>query len=105
LSTLSYGQAETRRGADPLLLAAKRSFQEPSVFFRSDSNDNGSDGPKLGFRSTLVLAKLGYDLREQYNGLLEQPMTPELENALERLLGPGADVETLDAHKRSNMQS
>lgn len=73
--------------------------------FGSDRKDEGSGEPKLGFRSTLVLAKIGYDLREQYNVALNEPMAPELEQALERLLGPGADVETLDEHKRTRMQS
>ncbi len=75
------------------------------MFFRSGSKDEGAGEPKLGFRSTLVLAKLGYDLREQYNGVLNEPMTPELEQAVARLVGPGAEVQVLDEHKRSKMQS
>jgi hypothetical protein len=74
------------------------------VFFRSDNKEGGSGEPKLGFRSTLVLAKLGHDLREQYNASLDEPMAPELEQALERLLGRGA-IENLDAHKRRKLQS
>jgi hypothetical protein len=75
------------------------------VFFRTDRKDESSGETKLGFRSSLVLAKLGYDLREQYNRVTNEPMSPELEQAIERLLGPGADVEDLDEHKRSKMQS
>ncbi len=66
------------------------------MFFRSEKRDEPLEEPKLGFRSTLVLAKIGYDLREQYSGLLEEPLPPEIEQGVERLLGPGADVKQLE---------
>lgn len=68
--------------------------------FRSDK-ESVADGRKLGFRSPLVLAKIGYDLRAQYQQLLEQPIPDEMAAKLQLLLGPGAEVENLDAHKRN----
>lgn len=58
------------------------------------------EGQKLGFRSTFVLAKLGHDLREQYASLMSAPLPEEIERPLERLRGPGAEVESLDDHRR-----
>jgi hypothetical protein len=104
-STDSYGQAETRRWVSRFLFSIDRVAPGDTRLLGPDTKDESSGEPKLGFRSTLVLAKLGYDLREQYNGSLDEPLTPQLEQVLERLLGPGADVETLDDHKRTKMQS
>ena len=47
---------------------------------------------RLGFRSTFVLAKLGYDLRELYQDVLKEPFPGEIERPLERLCGPGRGV-------------
>jgi hypothetical protein len=47
---------------------------------------------KLGFRSNFVLAKLGYDLRELYQDVLNEPFPGEIERPLERLCGPGRGV-------------
>jgi len=54
----------------------------------------------LGFRSGFVLAKLGHDLREQYQEVLTAPLPAEMEKHLDRLKGPGATVERLDDFKR-----
>ncbi len=48
------------------------------------------DEPKLGMRSPLVLAKIGYDLRQEYDNLLEQPLPEEFQQVVARL--PGATV-------------
>jgi hypothetical protein len=57
-------------------------------------------GPKLGFRSPFVLAKLGHDLRGQYEALFAGPLPGEIEGPLERLRGPGGEVEWLDERRR-----
>jgi len=59
-----------------------------------------SEGPKLGFRPTFVLAKLGHDLREQYADMLHAPLPEEIERPLDHLKGPGAGVERLDDRRR-----
>jgi hypothetical protein len=69
------------------------------VLFRS-RKPQAPGGPKLGFRSTFVLAKLGHDLREQYTDLLNAPLPEEIERPLEQLRGPGAEVENLDDRRR-----
>ncbi len=40
---------------------------------------------KLGTRSPLVLAKLGYDLRAHYVDVLRQPLPNEIEIAIQQL--------------------
>jgi hypothetical protein len=44
----------------------------------------------MGFRSSLVLAKLGFDLRDHYEDLFSEPLPPELGRLLDRLSGPEA---------------
>jgi hypothetical protein len=36
----------------------------------------------MGFRSLFVLAKLGFDMREQYNDLLEEPLPDDISRSL-----------------------
>jgi hypothetical protein len=40
---------------------------------------------KLGFRSSLVLAKLGFDLRSQYEDLLSEPLPDDLGRLVNQL--------------------
>lgn len=60
-------------------------------------------GPKLGFRSPFVLAKLGHDLRGQYEALFASALPQEIEGPLERLRGPGGEVERLDERRRRRL--
>ncbi len=57
------------------------------------------EAPRLGFRSSFVLAKLGFDLRERYKDILDEPLPEEIERSLSRLLGLGGAVTRLDDHK------
>jgi Anti-sigma factor NepR len=40
---------------------------------------------KMGFRSSLVLAKLGFDLRNHYDDLLDEPLPEEISRLLQQL--------------------
>jgi hypothetical protein len=40
---------------------------------------------KMGARSSLVLAKLGFDLRDHYEGLLDEPLPAEISRLIQRL--------------------
>jgi Anti-sigma factor NepR len=40
---------------------------------------------KMGFRSSLVLAKLGFDLRNHYDDLLDEPLPEEISRILQQL--------------------
>lgn len=40
---------------------------------------------RFGFRSMLLLAKLGFDLRAQYEDVLTEPLPDEMKQALARL--------------------
>ena len=40
---------------------------------------------RLGMRSPFVLAKIGHDLRQEYDDLIEQPLTQEIAQAVNRL--------------------
>ena len=57
------------------------------MLFRS-SRKKEPESPKLGFRSGLVLAKLGYDLRDSYKDVVEEPLPAERERSLDRLQDP-----------------
>ena len=49
---------------------------------------NTAKAPKswnMGPRSALVLAKLGFDLRDHYEDLLSEPLPEELDRLLNRL--------------------
>ncbi len=65
----------------------------------NSSRKKGQEAPKLGFRSSFVLAKLGYDLREQYKDVVDEPLPEEIERSLERLRGPGGGVTRLEDYK------
>ena len=53
-----------------------------------DSDEPLSQSPtRLGFRSALVLAKLGSDFRDQYESVITQPFPPEFNRPLARLDG------------------
>lgn len=71
---------------------------ERALLFKS-LRKKGQETPRLGFRSGFVLAKLGFDLREQYKDVLNEPLSDEIERSLERLRGPGGGVTRLDDHK------
>lgn len=45
------------------------------------------DDERLGFRSKLVLMKLGFDLRPIYDDLLDAPISGRLRELSDRLLG------------------
>jgi hypothetical protein len=40
---------------------------------------------RMGFRSLFVLAKLGFDLREHYDYLLEEPLPDDISRPLQAL--------------------
>ena len=40
---------------------------------------------KMGARSALVLAKLGFDLRDHYEGLLDEPLPAEMSRLIQCL--------------------
>jgi hypothetical protein len=52
------------------------------VLFLIRKNAGRVDGSHMGFRSLFVLAKLGFDMREQYNDLLEEPLPDEISRPL-----------------------
>ena len=60
------------------------------MFFALDAKPEPVDGSRLGFRSPLVLAKLGFDLRASYDGVLEERLPPELSRLVWAL--PGARI-------------
>lgn len=68
----------------PSILESVVRFKSPRKKYRTVQ--------RLGFRSTFVLAKIGYDLRELYQTVLKEPFPSEIERPLERLLGPGRGV-------------
>jgi hypothetical protein len=39
---------------------------------------NAAKSTRMGFRSPLVLAKLGFDLRDHYDDMLSEPLPEEL---------------------------
>jgi hypothetical protein len=57
------------------------------VLFRSSRKKEPAP-PQLGFRSRLVLAKLGYDLREHYDAVVAEAVPEDIERPLARLRGP-----------------
>ncbi len=48
------------------------------MFFALDAKAEPVDGSRLGFRSPLVLAKLGFDLRASYDAMIEEPLPAEI---------------------------
>ena len=59
------------------------------MFFALDARPEPVDGSRLGFRSPLVLAKLGFDLRASYDAVLEEPLPSELNRLVWALPGAG----------------
>ena len=55
------------------------------MFFRGRDKPRHDEASRLGFRSRLLLAKLGFDLRDQYEEVLGEPLPEELRRSLERL--------------------
>ena len=55
------------------------------MVFRAFNMPKSPTSSHLGFRSSLVLAKLGFDLRDQYEDLLSEPLPEELGRLLNRL--------------------
>ena len=55
------------------------------TLFRRKLQPNPFEDQRLGPRSPFVLAKIGYDLREGYNDVVEQPLPEELQRAVEQL--------------------
>jgi hypothetical protein len=43
------------------------------------------EAQRLGMRSPFVLAKIGHDLRQEYNRLIEQPLPEDIAQAVNRL--------------------
>jgi hypothetical protein len=54
-------------------------------WFGLEHKPNVPETLKLGMRSPLVLAKIGYDMRQNYSDLIEQPLPGEIEQAVEQL--------------------
>lgn len=53
---------------------------------------------QLGFRSKLVLMKLGFDLRQAYAQTANEPLGPRLQDLVDQLMGyaPWRDVGRVD---------
>jgi hypothetical protein len=60
------------------------------MFFELNARPEPVDGSRLGFRSPLVLAKLGFDLRASYDAMIEEPLPPEISRLIWAL--PGARI-------------
>jgi hypothetical protein len=52
----------------------------------------------MGVRSLLVLMKLGYDLRSEYEHLMDDPVPEHLQPFIERLPSRWHDIIDLRAH-------
>ena len=55
------------------------------MVFRAFNMPKTPTSSNLGFRSALVLAKLGFDLREHYEDLLSEALPEELGRLVNRL--------------------
>jgi hypothetical protein len=51
----------------------------------SGSQPKAPEVRKLGMRSPFVLAKIGYDMRHEYDDLIEQPLPEDISQAVKRL--------------------
>jgi hypothetical protein len=51
------------------------------------TNLDPSGTSNLGFRSLFVLSKIGFDMREQYNYLLQEPLPEAINRPLQVLTG------------------
>lgn len=54
-------------------------------WFRRRARPAPAEVVKLGPHSPLVLAKLGYDMRQEYNGLVEEPLPEAIRKVAEKL--------------------
>jgi hypothetical protein len=63
------------------------------VFFRNSPRPRNEQASRLGFRSPLVLAKLGFDLRDHYEEALSQPLPDALRRPLDQLEAPASRPE------------
>jgi hypothetical protein len=57
------------------------------VSTRRMTNLGPSAAGNLGFCSLFVLAKIGFDMREQYNYLLQEPFPEDINRPLQVLMG------------------
>ena len=55
------------------------------MFFKDRRKPKNDEAARLGFRSPLFLAKLGFDLRDRYDDLLSEPLPDEFRRSLDRL--------------------
>jgi hypothetical protein len=55
------------------------------MVFRAFNPPKSTKFSQLGFRSTFVLAKLGFDLRSQYEDLLSETLPDDLGRLLNQL--------------------
>ena len=55
------------------------------MFYRDRHKPRNDEASRLGFRSPLFLAKLGFDLRDQYDEVLSEPLPEDLRRSLDRL--------------------
>jgi hypothetical protein len=60
-------------------------MEESAVFFRDRHKPKNDEASRLGFRSPLVLAKLGFDLRDHYEEIVSEPLPEDLRRSLDRL--------------------
>ena len=54
---------------------------------------------QMGARSKLVLMKLGFDMRADYDALLDEPIPNEMRSLIYRLAGSPPDVIELGARE------
>ena len=59
-----------------------------------------SNTPTLGPRSSLLLAKLGFDMRPDYEAVLQEPLPQDLWNAVQQLRG-AHDRDVIDLRSRN----
>jgi hypothetical protein len=52
------------------------------MIFKASKAHDPKEPLRMGFRSPLVLAKLGFDLRASYAELLEEPLSDEISRPL-----------------------
>ena len=55
------------------------------MVFRAFNPPKSTKSWNLGFRSALVLAKLGFDLRSQYEGVLSEPLPDDIGRLVSQL--------------------
>jgi hypothetical protein len=52
------------------------------MFFTVEARPQPVDGSHMGFRSPLVLAKLGFDLRHSYDDMIDAPLPNDITRVL-----------------------